>query len=83
MNLTDHSAQVLYRRLRKELLQTASLHRRSQRHPDLAGDVHLSYLEISRRQLGALRQAYRRRREINAWNHYVRARQSPSARRPS
>lgn len=83
MTMNDQNAQMLYRRLRKELLQTASLHRRSQRHPDLASDVHLSYLEISRRQLGALRQAYRRRREVSAWNHYVRARQVASARRPS
>lgn len=80
MGLDDHSARTLYQRLRKELLHNAALHRRSQQHPDLASDIHQSYLEISRRQLGALRQAYRRRREISAWNQYVHSRRHSSPR---
>lgn len=67
----DRSAQALYRRLRGDLLRTATRHRRAVRHPDLVTDVHRSHLEICRRQLGALRQAYRRTCEAAAWNRYV------------
>ncbi|MEB3198695.1 MAG: hypothetical protein VKP62_15975 [Candidatus Sericytochromatia bacterium] len=72
----DLQASALYRRLRRELLGAALHHRKAFHHPDLVTDMHRSYLDVYRRQLGALRQAYRRTREVAAWNRYVRAREA-------
>jgi hypothetical protein len=70
----DLAARTMYRQLRSDLLRAATRHRRAVCHPDLLTDVHRSHLDVCRRQLGALRQAWRRTREACAWNRYVRDR---------
>jgi hypothetical protein len=70
----DLAAHTLYRQLRGDLLRAATRHRRAVCHPDLLTDVHRSHLDVCRRQLGALRQAWRRTREAAEWNRYVRER---------
>ncbi len=64
----------LYRRLRNDLLRATRHHRRHVAHPGFATDIHRTHLEVCRRQLGALRQAYRRTRNAARWNEYVRQR---------
>ena len=62
--------QNLYQRLRQDLLRSARHHRRSMGHPAFATDLHESHLHTCQRQLGALRQAYRRTQETLAWEQY-------------
>jgi hypothetical protein len=66
-------AAMLYASLRKDLLKSASIHRRANRHPLIVGDHHQSHLVTCQRQLGALRQAYRRTQEAIAWERYKRS----------
>lgn len=66
-------ARLLYRSLRRELLKATELHRHARRHPGIVGDHHQSHLVTCQRQLGALRQAYRRTQEAVAWERYKRA----------
>lgn len=63
----------LYTQLRKDLLRACRHHRRATKHPHLANDIHESYLSTCQRQLGALRQAYRRTQEAQAWEKYKQA----------
>lgn len=67
-------ATALYRRLRGDLLRATQHHRRAGRPAGFATDIHLTHLEVCRRQLGALRQAYRRTRNAARWNAYAQAR---------
>ena len=55
-------AQALYRRLRGDLLRATHHHRTRAAHPGFATDIHRTHLDVCRRQLGALRQAWRRNR---------------------
>lgn len=66
-------AAMLYATLRKDLLKAARVHRRAHRHPGIVGDHHKSHLATCQRQLGALRQAYRRTQEAVAWERYKRS----------
>lgn len=70
--MTKSETNVLYANLRKELLKTTALHRKAHRHPAMVGDHHQSHLVTVQRQLGALRQAYRRTQEAVAWDGYKR-----------
>lgn len=63
-------AGLLYARLRQELLYAAAHHRRSAAHPALVRETHRRELSNCQRQLGALRQAYRRTREAIAWRQF-------------
>ena len=65
-------ASLMYRSLRRELLKATALHRHARRHPGIVGDHHQSHLVTTQRQLGALRQAYRRTQEAVAWEHFKR-----------
>lgn len=71
--MTKTDSNVLYANLRKELLKTTAMHRKAHRHPAMVGDHHQSHLVTVQRQLGALRQAYRRTQEAVAWERYKRA----------
>jgi hypothetical protein len=53
-----------YRRQRNDLLGAADRHRRAETPASFSTDIHRSHLDVCRRQLGALRQAFRRTREI-------------------
>lgn len=64
----------LYRRLRDDLLRATRHHRTRAAHPGFATDIHRTHLDVCRRQLGALRQAYRRTRNAARWNAYARNR---------
>jgi hypothetical protein len=70
MERTD--ATGLYARLRRDLLRSAAHHRRARRHQHVIEDVHRSHLLTCQRQLGALRQAYRRTQEAIAWERFKR-----------
>ena len=70
MQKTD--SRLLYASLRQELLKATAMHRRAHRHPAMVGDHHQSHLVTTQRQLGALRQAYRRTQEAIAWERYKR-----------
>ncbi|MOA61431.1 hypothetical protein D3C78_1865720 [compost metagenome] len=48
------------------------MHRKAHRHPAMVGDHHRAHLMTTQRQLGALRQAYRRTQEAIAWERYKR-----------
>jgi hypothetical protein len=62
----------LYTRLRGDLLKAAAHHRRARRSPHLIEDLHRTHLLTCQRQLGALRQAYRRTQEAIAWERFKR-----------
>ena len=66
-------ARLMYKSLRRELLKATKLHRTARCHPGITGDHHQSHLATCQRQLGALRQAYRRTQEAVAWERYKRA----------
>ena len=66
-------ANLLYASLRGELLRAARHHRNAQQHPHLARELHVGHLRNCQRQLGALRQAYRRTQEAVAWEQYKRS----------
>ena len=61
----------LYRRLRGDLLRATAHHRTRAAHPGFATDVHRTHLDVCRRQLGALRQAWRRTSGAARWNAYA------------
>jgi hypothetical protein len=61
----------LYERLRGDMLRASMHHRRQGRHPGFSTDIHRSHLRTCQRQLGALRQAYRRTQEAIAWQQYA------------
>lgn len=63
-------ASLLYANLRRTYLSAAAHHRRAAAHPALLPDAHRIALANCQRQLGALRQAYRRTREAIAWRQY-------------
>ena len=65
----------LYRRLRDDLLRATTHHRVRAAHPGYASDIHRTHLEVCRRQLGALRQAYRRTHQAARWNAYAHERE--------
>lgn len=65
--------QNLYQRLRQDLLRSAKHHRKVMKYPTFATDLHESHLHTCQRQLGALRQAYRRTQEALAWEQYKRS----------
>lgn len=64
----------LYLRLRSELLRTALHHRRSLWGLPWQAEHHRRDLRAAQRQMGALRQAYRRSREVSEWEAYARGR---------
>lgn len=53
-----------YRAKRNGLLQAAARHRQAETPADFTTDVHKSHLDVCRRQLGALRQAFRRNQDV-------------------
>jgi hypothetical protein len=63
----------LYGRLRRDMLRATMHHRRAGGHPGFSTDIHRSHLRTCQRQLGALRQAYRRRLVVVAWEQYRQA----------
>lgn len=67
------SSALMYTQLRKDLLRASAHHRRAIGERMYAADIHRSYLRTCQRQLGALRQAYRRTQEAVAWERYKRA----------
>ena len=73
MSRTD--ATMLYHRLREDLLRTTVHHRRGAKHPGFSTDVHRSHLRTCQRQMGALRQAYRRTQEQIAWEAFRQEKQ--------
>lgn len=70
----DPEALALYRRLRGDLLRATHHHRRAATPTGFATDIHRTHLDVCQRQLGALRQAWRRTRSASRWNTYARAR---------
>lgn len=73
IDMSQKEAHTLYGRLRGDLLRATRHHRRSAKHPGFSTDVHRVHLRTCQRQLGALRQAYRRTREALIWEQYARA----------
>ncbi|MDB5095697.1 MAG: hypothetical protein JWM80_118 [Cyanobacteria bacterium RYN_339] len=69
--MTEKEAIGLYGRLRGDMLRATQHHRRSSSHPGFSTDIHRSHLRTCQRQLGALRQAYRRTQEAIAWQQYA------------
>lgn len=65
---------ALYRRLREQLLQEVLRHRTSGVVQGLVGEAHRMHRRTCQRQLGALRQAYRRTQEAASWAAYAQAR---------
>ena len=70
--MSRHESNSLYTQLRQDLLRASTHHRRSATHPGFATDIHRSHLRTTQRQLGALRQAYRRTQEALLWEQYER-----------
>ena len=70
--MTTNDSRLLYASLRQELLKATAMHRKAHRHPAMVGDHHRAHLMTTQRQLGALRQAYRRTQEAIAWERYKR-----------
>lgn len=63
-------ASALYHRLRAQLLGEVLRHRQGAALPGLPGQAHQMHHRTTQRQLGALRQAYRRTQEAAAWRAY-------------
>lgn len=72
-----HGISALYHRLRQQLLKEVLRHRQGSAHPGLVGDAHQMHRRTCQRQMGALRQAYRRTTEAAAWQAYAQS-QSPT-----
>lgn len=70
----DAGPAALYQRLRQQLLQEVLRHRASGRVQGVVGEAHRMHRRTCQRQLGALRQAYRRTQEAAAWAAYAQAR---------
>lgn len=70
--MSRHDAHHLYSRLRGDLLRATRHHRRAEHHPGFSSDIHRSHLRTCQRQLGALRQAYRRTQEAIMWEEYAK-----------
>ena len=70
--MSRHDAHSLYGRLRSDLLRATGHHRRAGSHPGFSTDIHRVHLRTCQRQLGALRQAYRRTQEAILWEDYKR-----------
>lgn len=67
-------ALVRYRRLRGDLLRKTHRHRRATTPAGFATDIHQMHLDVFQRQLGALRQAWRRTNNATRWTARARAR---------
>jgi hypothetical protein len=65
-------AHSLYARLRGDLLRATCHHRRTGTHPGFSTDIHRVHMRTCQRQLGALRQAYRRTQEAIVWQEYAK-----------
>lgn len=63
----------LYRQLRRDMLRSAQHHRQRVGREGMLGELHARELAVCQRQLGALRQAYRRTCEAVAWESYKQA----------
>lgn len=72
MTMDNDEATQLYARLRGDLLRASTHHRRGANHPGFSTDIHRIHLRTCQRQLGALRQAYRRTQEAILWEEYKR-----------
>jgi hypothetical protein len=70
-HMKEAEALSLYSRLRGDMLRASLHHRRHSGHPGFSTDIHRSHLRTCQRQLGALRQAYRRTQEAIAWQQYA------------
>ena len=71
--MSQNEAHSLYSRLRGDLLRATRHHRRTGTHPGFSTDIHRVHMRTCQRQLGALRQAYRRTQEAITWEEYKRS----------
>jgi hypothetical protein len=70
--MQQNEAHTLYSTLRGDLLRATGHHRRTGTHPGFSTDIHRVHMRTCQRQLGALRQAYRRTQEAIVWQAYAK-----------